>query len=431
MVNERGWLALIFSLYFLLAVGYSLLMPIWEAPDEPAHYHLAWYLARKHNYASYQVNYEAQQPRMFYYLGSWVIRALDKVNPKFSDYYLPKEFKYNIRIPVRRFEWSDENYRFLLGVYALRWINIVFGGLALWVNWKTFKQIAPEKPILRLGALAFAALTPQYLHIMSSVNNDALGTLAGASLFYLAIQVTRESSNLLDLLSIVLALVLALTTKLTVLAISAALMMIVIWKWFFGLKQQRWLILSCLVILLSVGIFYIFFPETTQSAISEIKWRLFSFRKNAFTYEYAKFILGQIIETYWGKVGWLAVGLPTWIFKFLTVVGLIGMLLHTSRLIKSGRGGPHFNSWIATWLVALFTILAVIRNGLTTNATQGRFLFPAIGALTLLMVVGWHDVLPERAQHYLPLVVIIFMLGCTLILWQFGILPVYYQPFLD
>jgi hypothetical protein len=28
MVNERRWLILIFSLYFILALGYSLLMPI-------------------------------------------------------------------------------------------------------------------------------------------------------------------------------------------------------------------------------------------------------------------------------------------------------------------------------------------------------------------------------------------------------------------
>src|SRR3990172_3877048 len=135
MVNERRWLALIFALYFLLAFGYSLLMPIWESPDEPAHYHLAWHLTRYDEFASPEINYETHQPRLFYYLGSWILRALDRVGPELTMYDLPKEYKANIRTPERRFEWTDENYHFLLGVYVLRWVNIIFGGLALWLNW--------------------------------------------------------------------------------------------------------------------------------------------------------------------------------------------------------------------------------------------------------------------------------------------------------
>src|SRR5690349_17079570 len=101
MVNERRWLTLIFVLYVLLAVGYSLLMPIWEAPDEPAHYHLAWHLAHYKEYAPRDINYEAHQPRAFYYLGSWILGALDTVDPALTKYIRPTEFKYNIRKPER------------------------------------------------------------------------------------------------------------------------------------------------------------------------------------------------------------------------------------------------------------------------------------------------------------------------------------------
>ena len=87
--------------------------------------------------------------------------------------------------------------------------------------------------------------------------------------------------------------------------------------------------------------------------------------------------------------------------------------------------------WLAVWLVALLTVLAVARNGLTTFATQGRLLFPAIGALSLLMVAGWHQTLPTRIQQYLPLLVILLFLFCNLILWLTGVIPIYYQPFFD
>jgi len=431
MVNERRWLVLIFSLYFFLAVGYSLLMPIWEAPDEPAHYHLAWRLARKNQYASLKINYEAGQPRTFYYMGSWIIRALDQVNPKLSDYYLPKELKFNFRIREHRFEWSDENYRFLLGVYSLRWLNIVFGGLAAWLNWKTFRLLAPERPTLQLAALALAALTPQYLHIMSSVNNDALGTLAGALLFYLGIRVSRDSPSWLELLAIILALLLPFFSKLTLLPVSVALLLIVILKWISGFRRKKWLLILGIAVLTSAGIFYLLFPETVQFAWNEISWRLFSLRKNALTLRYLKLVLNQIVWTYWGKVGWLAVGLNVWVVNILTGLGLFGMALSSIRLIRTKLNDPQFHPWLAACLVAVFTIVAVFRNGLTTYATQGRFLFPAIGALCFLMVSGWHDLLPERGRRFLPTLIVLCMLACNISLWLGGIVPVYYQPFLD
>jgi hypothetical protein len=313
----------------------------------------------------------------------------------------------------------------------LRWINILFGAFALWLNWKAFRLLAPEKPGLRLAALALAALTPQYLHIMSSVSNDASGTLAGALLFYLGMRFTSEPSNLPGLLSILLAVGLPFITKLTVLPVSAALLVIVAWGWFFNLRSKRWLVLSGIAVLLGAGIFYVLFPETIQSALSEIKWRLLSFRKNAFTQKYIKFILSQIIWTYWGKVGWLAIGLHAYIVNFLTALGLTGILLQTYRLLRSKTTEPQFNLWLGTWIIGIFTILAVLRNGLTTSATQGRFLFPAMGALSVLMVGGWHTVLPERYQRLLPALIILLFLCCNMLLWLTGILPGYYQPFLD
>lgn len=431
MVSERRWLWVIFVLYFLLAVGYSLLMPLWEAPDEGAHFHLAWRIVRKGEYAPEEINYEATQPRPYYYFASVFIRGMDKIDPAYSDYYFPHEFKYNIRVPIRRFDWNSENYRFLLGAYLLRWINILFGALALGFNWKAFELIAPDKPALRLSALALAALTPQYLHIMSSINNDVWGSVAGALLFYLAIRILNGSSVWLSLVTIILALALPLSTKLTVLPVSAAVLVLIGAKWFFSFRQKRWLLLATAAVLLIGVLIYVLFPDSIQIATNEITWRLFSVRKKGIDAEYLNVITNQIIQTYWGKVGWLAVGLPDWIFKLMTFLGFLGAALQIQKLIRSRTTAPQFTLWVGTFLIALFTILAVARNGLTTGATQGRLLFPAIGAISIFMVSGWHDILPEGYQRKLPLLVITLMVMFTIVLWFFGILPVYFQPFLD
>ena len=430
-MNERRWLTLIFVLYFLLAFGYSLLMPVWEAPDEPAHYHVAWYLARAHRYPTEKMNYEAKQPRTFYYLGAWVLRGLDELNTRYTEYYFPHEYRANIRVPIRRFDWNDKNYRFMLGVHVLRWINIIFGGLALWLNWKAFQLIAIHKVELQLTALTLTALTPQYIHITSSVSNDTLGTLAGASLFYLSMQTLQDKTNRFMLLYIPLAVILPFVTKLTVLPVSLALIIVVLWKSFFKSVQLKWLVISVVFVLVLAGVFYVLLPEMIRAAIGEINWRLFSLRKNALTYNYLVFISRQIIQTYWGEVGWLAVGLPSWISVFLPISGFMGAMLSLRSLSRSRNTDPTARYWVAVWLIALLTILVVARNGLTTGATQGRFLFPAIGALSLLMAHGWYDILPERYQHKLPVFMLLFMLTCNLLLWFTGIIPIYYQPFLD
>jgi hypothetical protein len=316
-------------------------------------------------------------------------------------------------------------------MYVLRWINILFGGLALWLNWRTFKLIAPTKVALCLAGLALAALTPQYLHIMSSVNNDALATLAGALLFYLAIRSVSSGSYLVGLLNMILAMILPFITKLSVLPVSAGVLLITGLNWLFKFPAKRWFIISALLLLIGVLLFYVFFPGTLQTAVSEIKWRLWSFRDNAFTEKYIKFIVEQILATYWGKVGWLAVGLPAWIINSLTVLGVAGMILHLYALIRNRVIAQDSVLWIAVWVIATFALLAVFRNGLTTRATQGRLLFPAIGALSLLMAAGWYEILPQRLERYFPAVIVLLFLICNLILWQTGILPIYYQPFFD
>lgn len=431
MVNERRRLILIFVIYFLLGIGYSLLMPIWEAPDEPAHYHLAWRIARKGMYAPLNINYEANQPRAYYYVGSLVIRALDSVDPRYSDYILPREYIYNIRVPERRFEWNDENYRFLFGVYTLRWINLVFGGLALWLNWKTFKSITPDKPPLALAALALAGLTPQYLHIMSSVNNDAAGTLSGAILLYLAVKISDTGNIRLTITSAILAILLPLTSKLTALPVGAAVLTMIAVKWLKDSRRKRWLTMFGSILLLGAGLVYLFLPNVRPSAASEIAWRLFSFHERAWTLEYLTSTFNQILATYWGQVGWLAVGLPAWSIILLTALGFLGIFVKSAKFIQSRLTHPQFNRWLAVFLTASFSIIAVARNGLTTGATQGRLLFPAIGSLSFLMIGGYFDLLPEKYQQRLPAFVILLMVSLNLGLWFFGIIPIYYQPFLD
>jgi hypothetical protein len=130
-------------------------------------------------------------------------------------------------------------------------------------------------------------------------------------------------------------------------------------------------------------------------------------------------------------VGWLAIGLPIWMVVLLTLLGIAGFIFSASELLKRKSEITNSTFWITTWLVALLTIAAVVKNGLTTIASQGRFLFTALGAISLLMVAGWYYRIPERFQNKLPIIVTVLMIISNLIVWLVGVLPIYYQPFLD
>ncbi len=431
--NYSRGVGIIFGLYFVLAFGYSILMPIWEAPDETAHYHLAWSIARKGEFPSIKKNYEAHQPRPYYYIASTVITLLDKINPRYSDYYLPTIYKYNLRVRAPRHEWNAETYRLLWGVYVLRWVNILFGGGALWFIWRAFKIILPDKPSLQISALALAALTPQFLHIMAAVSNDPFGTLAGAILFYWLLKFREGQSLTSGLILMVAAVSFPLLTKLTVLPVGLAVLLVFGWQIVrrYSRKQQFLIGLGILVAISAITLgMYLFSRTALELVINEIVWRAMSFRPGAFTLKYLGKISGQLIWSYWGWVGWLAVGLPIWMVVVLTGLSLVGFIFSTKELIKSEITTSTILMRI-TWLIAVLTIFAVFKNGLTTIASQGRFLFPAIGPLSLLFVGGWYERLPEKWRNYLPLIVTLFMLLCNLVLWQFGVIPVYYQPFLD
>lgn len=104
-MQERQRIAGIVSLYALLALGYSLLVPIWEAPDESAHYRYALHLAREGSVPSRSENHEAAQPPAYYWLAGRVLLLLDALDPTWSDFYGPPSEAG--RVP--RYEWGPEN----------------------------------------------------------------------------------------------------------------------------------------------------------------------------------------------------------------------------------------------------------------------------------------------------------------------------------
>ena len=476
-MSENRWLTVILGLYVALAFAYSWLMPPWEGPDEPAHYILAVNLARVGVFSNIEQNYEAGQPQPYYWFASVPLRLLYQIDPEWVAVIQPERNYGNVRQPAPIFFWSDDNYQFLPGLYLLRWLNILVGVGALRLNYAAMRRFVRLKsqqhlqslpsrtdskssqtealpsqaialpsqteelpsqteelpsPTVPLAALALIALTPQFLHTTSSVANDTAGILAGAILWWLLSRVVFKQVSSLELgLSVILAFLLPYTTKLTVLPVSIVLGMAAL-----AYARQRWpgtwlrfafggVMIGSGVLLLGVWLI----PEMGKLFLQQVAWRGFSFQEDAFEWAYLWEMVKQVVWSYWGLVGWLQVGLAEWMVVLLTGLGIVGVIGAGMR--NSGRESIEKRIHWVVWLVAGLAVLAVLKNGLNTINSQGRFLFPAVGALALLMMSGWENVLPVRFRGYLLPGIMVLMMGANLILWFWGIIPVYYQPFWD
>lgn len=422
---------MILGLYLFLGLGYSLQVPVWEGPDEPAHYFYALHIVWQGKPPPIEKDYEAYQPSPYYWFASVPLRLLNRIDPGLVEYYLPTERHFeNVGKPAPVYAWNERNFRVIWGVLVLRWVNIFLGFLALGLIYLALDRFYTASKALMLASLAFAALLPQFIHIMATVSNDAAAVLAGAFLFWLMGRlVARPTDVKWKLVTLLAAVSLPVLTKMTVLPMSITILLaIVVLSFRAGIRPPRKVIFSAgsLIMILVITLVMVA-PFRFQVLLSEIQWRGFYIRPDALTGAYLSQMVTQVVWSFWGRVGWLGPGLPGWIVGVSTALALTGGFISLGLTTSDGDIARKFRPIL--WLAAALSLLMVGKNGLNTPFNQGRFLFPALGVLSLLVMSGWASVLPESIHKYLPAVIVAGMVGLNLWMWLGVIIPVYFQPF--
>lgn len=433
-MTGRREIAILMAIYLFFGFGYSLLMPIWEAPDERSHYGYILSLARTGEPPSIEQNHEARQPSLYYWLAGLPVRLLEAVQPDWVRSFSPGSLPPVEGLP--RYDWTSENYVFLPGPLAVRWFGLVCGGLALLCIYAGVRRAFPDEPDLALGSAALAGGIPQFLHITASVNNDVFAILAGGLLFLgLAEICRREDLSRRWLVLAVSALLVPLLIKLTVLPLAlTTLAAIAIRTRQVGTpRAARALWITGGLVGLAALLILAASPGTVDRFLAEARYRLLTVRPDVWDDSILR-IAGRYLWNFWGKVGWLSVGIPIPAVAVLTALAAAGIGGSLQALPASGSGAempPAGRRLLAFSLAAAGVAgLVLLRNVLTSPQLQGRFLFPTLGPVALLAVFGWRRILGDRRRFLAPALVLMFAL-LNLHLWITGVIPVYYQPFLD
>ncbi|MCL5960762.1 MAG: hypothetical protein M1358_15915, partial [Chloroflexi bacterium] len=211
-------MAVVAAIYLALAVLYSLVTPIFEAPDELWHFLVIRQIV-DHRSLPVQVKppenslsrQEASQPPLYYMMaaailapeaikGGRAVTGVDDVahvNPdgRPGDTQATENRNIVFHSPDEGFPYSGTALR----IHFLRLLSIAMGLVTIVATYALALDLATgwhQHPrALALGAAALNAAIPQFLFIVSSVNNDNLATML-SSLTLLAMVRFYQSSTI-------------------------------------------------------------------------------------------------------------------------------------------------------------------------------------------------------------------------------------------
>ncbi|MCU0499767.1 MAG: DUF2142 domain-containing protein [Anaerolineae bacterium] len=396
----------ILIMYGLLALLYLWATPIYEAPDELYHYALIHHLAdtgqlpiqRPGQYQHWKQ--EGSQPPLYYLSAALLIAPIDRSDYETTLQWNPHAVIGDPSIPGNKnrilHTFPPPLTQTHLAVYGVRLYSVALGAITVFAVYRIGRLLAPDQPIIAIGAAAITAFNPQFLFISAAVNNDNLVTALN-SLTLWQITAMLSEGRFRTRRSVILALLIALAT----LSKLSGLVMVVIGA-LAGLSvAYRSRDLRGLLILggtmitawaLLAGWWYarnlILYGELFGT---ERMLDIFGRRAEPLTLAGLFGELSSLPISYWGLFGWFSIPMPAlyqWLITFLLILATIGLILRPPRSIAFG-----FLS-----LALALGFLSLIAWTSQTMGTQGRLLFPYLSAISLLLVWGLHRLrIPLRA----------------------------------
>jgi 4-amino-4-deoxy-L-arabinose transferase-like glycosyltransferase len=469
-------LLIILLVYFALGALFAFATPAWQNPDEPAHYNYIAHIARGEGLPVLQMGDYDQ--RYMEELTAQRFPAELSIEPVRYEFHQPPLY-YLTAAPI--FWLSDGN------LTALRLYSVLLGGGVIFLIFLAIGTIFPDRPLIVLGATAFAALLPMHVAIMASVNNDPLAALiiAGAMLVLVrwirgwrqaadgrqqtadggrqptTQHATRNTEHAIrssqfairithfaPLLFLGLLMGLGFLTKATayillpVIGVTVGLFSLRVWGWRRAFVNV--LLLLPWALLLGVPLWVrnisiygnldflglqwhdlvVIGQPTTAEWIAVHGWPAYWERALHFTF-----------SSFWGVFGWMGVFMDSRVYAILrifSVLILLGVVSGIVRLVRSPAKPAAVQLWsmFGLLLLLLGIIAAYVWYNLGFVQHQGRYLFPALLPISVMVALGWQQIL--RPVTSLVGVLLLFLwlvasaslgaLAGTLNLWSMALL---------
>jgi hypothetical protein len=406
-------LAALFALAVALSGLYALVIPPWQAPDEPGHFEYAWTIAQMRRLpgpadASPAFEQALVDSLYRYRFGDYTGRPLPEIKPaRISG--LPAS---NYVARGRTLLWGRFSLGYLPPALAIalaphaaletqlvlaRLSSAALGGLIVVLAFVIFQELQPGRWRLNALGAAAVALIPQHAYLNGTVNDGTLAVLVATWVILCWVRLITRGGRL-EWAGIAAGLALAPFTKATLVFLFPASAMLAA-----GLVLRRrgrradwWALAVAGAALLAVaaGLLWLTPPgERARSALNHAAAGLVWRDKTGLTLPEG---LLRTYDSFWATFGWMAVPVARhWyiVIDLFTLAALAGWLRR--------RHVPRPQAFGALCLMCGIALAAFVIGGLLTQSyywIQGRYLFPVIVPFTFLLVNGLVRLLPTRLQ---------------------------------
>jgi len=391
---HKIWIRLVIVVYVLVATLYAIYTPLWQVPDEPAHYNYVRALAEEGRFPIIEPGDYDQ---------AYLTRLTTE---KFPPGLSIRPLEYEDHQPPLYYLLATPAYRLFAGrVLPIRMLSVLFGIGLLIAAFQTVRTLFPQQPGLAVLTASFIAFIPQHVAMSAGINNDLLAECIVASTLWALVRYVQRKDDPRPPWTVGLLVAIALLTKTTAYVVVVVAALAVVLRGWQEQPDGRWWRRHILAILV---------PPVLIAAPWFIRngcvygWNdpLGLARHNAIVenqplssewlarYGWAG-LLGRAIQTtfqsFWGQFGWMAIVLPR---------PLYGLLLGFSALAGGGflgwagdRRRPRLDWPTCAGLMLLatsatLTFLSFVWYNLTFVQHQGRYLFPALVPIGLAVALG-------------------------------------------
>lgn len=452
--RRRGLFLLVVGGYLLLSLGYGVVNPLFEAPDEHWHFFTTLAVARDRQLprvtepADPWLGQEAAQPPFYYVLGALIVapvqaqgaREMVWPNPRLEVGDASAMHNVNAFVHGSWEAWPWHGYA--LAAHLLRIFSSLLGlGTLLFIHGSA-TQLWPERPGRALLALAMTAFLPQFLFVHSSVTNDVLITFFCAAAIWQLLRLWQgpSSAGRLVLLGLTVGLaILSKTAGILLLAYVCGVLLLL------GLRRGAALWRTVLRVTSLVAL-----PALAIGGWLLLRnWSLYGDPTAANQFVAIAggdrgYTLGQVLGEWAGLwtslfavFGWFNVRAAPWVYDVWN--GMVGLAIAGAlwtAIGQRGRAGHRPEGsmmalWLALWVGLVYA--ALVSFMMRTPAAQGRLLFPALAPLALGMAYGldgsWRALrrilarvsvvgewLPERALYLAPLIALATSIHCLAVI---------------
>ena len=431
------------ALFFVLALTYSLAVPIFEGPDEKLHYPYVKHLldAGRLPVAGRDllVKQAATQGPLYYLATAlstfWIdagnMETLLNYNPHWlnSQYQgFPDNQNYIIRSPADRFPYQGA----ARAVHLSRVVAALFGALAVACTIGIAAELFPQQTWLAIGAGSLIAFNPQFVYVSANVSNDAPVTALVALSVLLALRWRSRLPDWRHSLALGVLAGLSILTKLN--GIISCGLIILVWT-LYKPKEKSYssllkpvLGLGLIVIIMSGWWFWRnwqLYGEWTATAI-----HLSLSQQGTLGLAGMVDLWPEFERTFWAAFGRGQIRVDEWIYRLLhwiSLFSLLGLGVYIVRIPSKDalKGVIFLAAWIALQLILLVRWFSIIGS-----VSHARLLFPALPAIAILGMLGLGQWLPQRGRIRLLFsgglsAGLLFFAIASLVLY---ILPVYTPP---